>query len=112
MGRAIAWLLGQPKHQEKLQLNMRAMQKPRNKKRRSESEEQQEDQDETLTMAREEARMCEHFTRLALSYKSAYPEESTQELNQAMVSKHAHVANWHADAEKHIMTYYDLKVGL
>ena len=76
----------------------------------SESEEQQEDQDKTLTMAREEARMCEHFTRLALSYKSAYPEESTQELNQAMISKHAHRANWHADAEKHVMTYYDLKM--
>ena len=39
----------------------------------SESEERQEDQEETLTMAREEARMCEHFTRLALPYKSAYP---------------------------------------
>ena len=76
----------------------------------SESGEQQEDQGETLTMAREEARMCEHFTGLALSYKSAYPEESTQELNQAMVSKHAHLANWHANAEKHIMTYYDLKM--
>lgn len=76
----------------------------------SESEEQQEDQDEMLTMAREEARMCEHFTRLALPYKSSYPEESTQELNQAMVSKHAHLASWHADTEKHIMIYYDLKM--
>ena len=61
------------KNQEKLQLNMRAMQKPRDKKRRQKSEGQQEDQEETLTMAREEAHMCETLYSASPSIQICLP---------------------------------------